>query len=99
MIRNLEETVKIHNATPGSPEAAIENLINCTNAFGYDAGNPDPICAHVTRFGLKAVPSLIDHLEDHRLTRSPCLEGGFGSRPSIVELGWVASRLLHKLSG
>ena len=47
--------------------------------------------------GFDAVPYLIEHLDDDRLTRA--MEGGFMAFPRNVRVGDVVSDLLENLAG
>jgi hypothetical protein len=73
LLRSLELTLVPGKGKPGTVEAAIDSLIDVTatdqtGMLGSSA--PDPRYLKVARLGFAAVPALIEHLDDERLTRA-----------------------------
>ena len=64
----LEATLRPSQAKPGSIDAMIDGLVNVSAMFG-DSSPPDPILLKLERLGFEAVPALIEHWDDTRLTR------------------------------
>ena len=107
LVRRLDETVVPRPVKPGSIEAAVDNLKEGTADPGiYNNDEPldDPVYARVAEFGLAAVPELIKHLDDHRLTRASrsVSENGMHPDPNWtpeIEISDIAEWLLKELSG
>ena len=99
LIQNLSATVAMAPGSPNSPEAAVRDLTNATGIeIRGSSHDIDPRVDKVSKMGLAAAPSLINHLNDKRLTRSISL-GMNMAGPAIIPLGWVADSLLEQLSG
>jgi hypothetical protein len=87
-------------AKPGSAEAAIDALVDCRRTPG-DAYDPwrttDERYARVERMGFDAVPALIAHLDDNRLTRG--MTAGFNNFHSRhVWVGELVGSLIEGLA-
>jgi hypothetical protein len=71
LLRRLKLSLQPSEAKPGSVEALIDELLDVSvfpvSLFPDDR---DPREAAILRLGFEAVPTLIDHLDDERLTRS-----------------------------
>ncbi len=98
LIVDLERTLCKTNADLEGIERYITKLCDEDANFGWTAdltGSPtayDEIC----HLGFDAVPILIAHLNDTRLTKSTFLTLGTGIQ--IVRVGEVCSNILHELS-
>jgi hypothetical protein len=72
LLKSLDLALVPSKAKPGSMEALIDDLVNVDlryGSFNID-DNDDPRLLKITLLGFDAVPALIDHLDDERLTRS-----------------------------
>jgi hypothetical protein len=88
----------VHKA--GTVEALIDGLVDLSGNSWYTGGidEPDPHYRRLAELGFDAVPQLIDHLEDDRLTR--CRWPGFGNfAPYPERIRHVVSELLMGLAG
>jgi hypothetical protein len=95
----LDAALVPSKAGPGSPEALIDDLVNITGARGRRGSvERDPRELKVIHLGFEAVPALISHLDDVRLTRS--VTQGFNNFPTCIRrLNEVVSDLLQGLAG
>ena len=87
-------------AKPGSVEAEIDALVECTKPGSVFEGlsEPDPHYAKLLRRGFEAVPALLDHLDDQRLTRS--IMAGFNNFPTMPRgVGEIVADLLQAIAG
>jgi hypothetical protein len=74
LIRCLELALKPRNSPPGSDDALIDDLIELAGEIPHIGADEkalrnDPRYRAIVRRGLDAVPALIAHLNDDRLTR------------------------------
>jgi hypothetical protein len=89
LIKSLDAALVPSKAKPGSVEALIDQFITSRSDATYE---------RLAGLGFKAVPALIDHLEDRRLTRHVKL--GFNNFPSWHKrVQDVVSDLLQTISG
>ena len=100
LLTSLEAALQPSTAVPGTIEAMIDELVD-THASAssfmslYDR---DPTYTRILHRGFDAVPALIDHLDDGRLTRS--VMSGFNKFiPYIRRTNEVVSDLLRDIAG
>jgi hypothetical protein len=98
LLRSLELAVVPSKAKSGSVEALIDGLVDYTG-YKHGFGRPEPEDRFwlLAEMGFDAVPALIEHLDDDRLTRA--MGGGFMALPRNVRVGDVVSDLLENLAG
>jgi hypothetical protein len=96
LLRSLEAALRPSRATPGSVEALIDGLVDLPQGtYGQPADSP---YWGLAERGFEAVPVLIAHLDDERLTRG--LKVGFNNFPTWhLRVQDLASDLLQKLAG
>lgn len=71
LLRRLKLSLHPSDAKPGSVEALIDELLDVSVFPEYERlEERDPRLTAILRLGFDAVPALIDHLDDERLTRS-----------------------------
>jgi len=99
LLHSLEAALVPSRSKPGSIDALIDGLVDFGNAPRSCQGDDvDPRYLKVSLLGFAAVPALIDHLDDDRLTRS--VKPGFNNFPTWHQrVGDVVSDLLQQLSG
>ncbi|MDB5310881.1 MAG: hypothetical protein JWO38_5083 [Gemmataceae bacterium] len=97
-LRSLEQTVAPRKAKPGSVEALIDELTDHWHEY-LDPENEEGHQAYwkLAELGFDAVPALIDHLRDDRLTRAVS-EPRLMAIPYHLKVGDLAGRLLWDLS-
>jgi hypothetical protein len=95
LLRSLEEAMRPRWSRPGSVEALIDSLVDFTQ--GPWGPPPDSTYWLLVERGFEAVPALIAHLDDERLTRS--LPAGIGAPPWHLRVRDVVSGLLQRLAG
>lgn len=98
----LALSLKPSKAVPGTTEALIDSLVQentNTGPFGQNYGGEyPPSYAKILALGFDAVPLLVEHLNDERLTRT--IRVGFNNFPSWpVRVGDVVSDLLCDIAG
>jgi hypothetical protein len=97
LLKSLEEALVTSNAKPGSVARLIDDLTEMCNTRPQD-GKPDPHYTLLAQMGFAAVPTLIEHLDDERLTRS--IKHGFNNSPTYnIRVSDVVSDLLKELAG
>ncbi|HEV3445194.1 MAG TPA: hypothetical protein VG099_11155 [Gemmataceae bacterium] len=103
LVRSLDLALVPSQAKPGSVAALIDRLIDCRTTYsGLDVRSPtfqlDPKYQDVLHQGEAAVPELIKHLDDDRLTRTYLLgfNNFFGYQCRIKHL---VSDLLEDIAG
>ncbi len=98
LLRSLELALVPSKAKPGSVEALIDDLVDYT---GYTRApgryGPEDRYWRLAELGFEAVPALIEHLDDDRLTRA--MLGGVMVVPWNVQVGEMVSILLENLAG
>lgn len=99
LLHSLEAALVPSRSKPGSIDASIDGLVDFDDAQKRFRGDDlDPRYLKVSLLGFAAVPALIDHLDDSRLTRS--VKPGFNNFPTWHQrVGDVVSDLLQQLSG
>lgn len=98
--QSLEAALVPGTAEAGSVEADINELVNCTQTAGgmVPDREPDARFQRLLRRGFEAVPALIDHLDDDRLSRS--LVVGFNNFPTMPRrVGEIVADLLQAIAG
>ncbi len=71
LLKDLELTVKPTSATQGTPTWLIDQLTESSGQAGIMCdSSSDPNYIQLVELGFDAVPALIEHLDDSRLTRS-----------------------------
>lgn len=99
LLKSLELALVPSKAKEGSVEALIDDLINLEADFSENGmRDKEERCEKILRLGYDAVPALIAHLKDDRLTRS--LIWGFNNfREWILRVGDVVCFLLEGMAG
>jgi hypothetical protein len=97
LLKSLEAALVPSTAKPGSVERLIDDLTDmCNTDLNYD--EKDPRFSRLADMGFAAVPALLEHLDDDRLTRS--VKQGFGNFPTWhMRVNHVVSDLLQELAG
>jgi hypothetical protein len=101
LLKSLELALVPSKSKPGSVEALIDALVDYHTVYGtFDALAPlMPVDAYwrIAELGFDAVPALIEHLGDERLTRART--SGRGERPVWrLRVGDLAGDLLEDLA-
>ncbi len=102
LLKCLEATIVPSAAKAGTPQALIDGLVDLhgsTSVFSFmDQMRESPARARLVEMGFEAVPVLIEHLDDPRLTRS--YTAGFGNMTAHVrQVGDIVSDILQGLAG
>jgi HEAT repeat protein len=99
LLKCLDLALVPSKAKPGSVGALIDALVDCTSTVADPGGFPPDDCYwRVVALGFDAVPALIEHLDDDRLTRA--VMGGFNNfRSWNMRVGDLAGDLLEGLAG
>lgn len=97
LLKSLEAALVPSTAKPGSVEQLIDDLTEmCNTGRRYD--EVDPRYSRLAEMGFVAIPALIEHLADDRLTRS--VRQGFDNFPTWnLRVKDVVSDLLQELAG
>jgi hypothetical protein len=96
LFRDLESTLARRTAKPGSVEALIDSLTELSDPWEwYRPETTHQGYRKLVELGLDAVPVLIEHARDARLTR---VTGG-PAFDSHLRIGHVVGRLLSDLAG
>jgi hypothetical protein len=97
-LRQLELTVAPRTSKPGSIEALIDDLMEYNHdPYGYGLAPAVDTYGQLVDLGFDAVPALIAHVQDDRLSRA--MFGGLNNfRPYHLTVGHLCSRLLYDLS-
>jgi len=96
----LEAALAPSTAEPGSVQADIDGLVHCEmeNLDWGDLAEMDGPFRKVLFRGFEAVPLLIEHLNDPRLTRSVVLS--IGNAPNLIQtVGDVVGDILQVITG
>jgi hypothetical protein len=97
LLRSLEAALVPSTARAGTVERLIDDLTGMCNT-GRDRDAADPRYSRLAQMGFAAVPALLEHLEDDRLTRS--VKQGFHNFPTWnLRVKDVVSDLLQELAG
>jgi hypothetical protein len=99
LLKSLDLALVPSKARPGSIEELIDNLVD----YGATTGtigifSPEERYWRIAALGFDAVPSLIEHLDDDRLTRA-IMQGFNNFPPWNLRVGDVVSDLLEGLAG
>ncbi len=99
LLKALDAAIAPSTAAAGSVEALIEDLMSVPGGLSRQRRDgPDPRELKVLALGFEAVPALIAHLDDIRLTRS--VTQGFNNFPTYIRrLNEVVSDILKGLAG
>lgn len=83
LLRSLKLSLTPSDAKSGSVDALIDELLDVSVYPAFLDEEPDRRLTAIRRLGFDAVPALIRHLDDDRLTRCHAVQGiGWGIRPS-----------------
>jgi hypothetical protein len=98
-VRSIRATIEHRPAAPGSVEAKIDALCEMGGTIrGFGSAHEPPAFLRIVELGFDAVPALLAHLDDERLTRT--LRVGLDNFPTFHEtLADVVSDLLQGLAG
>ncbi|MFL5242022.1 MAG: hypothetical protein ACJ8FY_07930 [Gemmataceae bacterium] len=97
LVKSLELALVPSNAKPGSIEALIDDLVDYNANFQMtEFFQHGPRCLQLAEKGFEAVPALIEHLTDDRLTRS---EAARYCGPIYLRVGDIVSHLIQGLAG
>jgi hypothetical protein len=99
LVQSLQAALKPRKSAPGSVEALLDTVTMqpaTTRTFGPES--PAKARAHLTGLGFKAVPVLIEHLKDERMTRH-VMRGFNNFRDWQMRVQHVASDLLQEIAG
>lgn len=100
---NLNLSLKPSKAKAGTPEAAIDDLMDVAGyRYRVRGDSLDPRLEAVYRHGFEAIPALIAHLDDDRITRT--YHYGYGSNFGVVEaydysVKHLARDILYRYAG
>ena len=100
LLASLEAALVPSTAELSSPEALIDDLVNLQGRKSIFAAYPDPSprYSRLVELGFDAVPALIEHLDDERLTRS--VMEGFNNFPTYHRcVGEVVGDMMQGLAG
>lgn len=100
LVRSLELTLAPRNANAGTIDAIVDELIDFHGGEKYASSTrvqDNPTVRKLLSHGFDAVPVLIDHLDDRRLTRLMAIHG-FASSENLT-IGNVCGILLEAISG
>jgi hypothetical protein len=98
LLRSLDAALVPRASRLGSFAAMIDDLIDCRCRYiGLDRED-DPRYMKIARQGFTAVPELIKHLDDSRLTRTFFLEPYWGGRAYHGRVAHLVSDLLQALA-
>jgi len=98
LLKSLEAALVPSTAKPGTVERMIDDLTDMCMVKGMYRDETDARYTRLAHMGFAAVPALLEHLDDDRLTRS--VRQGFNNFPTwIVRVEHVASDLLQELAG
>jgi hypothetical protein len=97
LLKSLEAALVPSRAKPGTVERLIDDLTNVCNT-GRNRREADPRYSRLADMGFAAVPALLEHLDDDRLTRS--VKQGFNNFPTWhMRVRDVVGDLLQELAG
>jgi len=99
-MENLKLSLRPSQAKPGTVEALVDSLVTDPKANSRMHNRDERLSVYdkLEDMGFEAVPTLIEHLDDLRLT--PYLKQGFNNFPTYhMNVGALASELLQSISG
>ncbi|MBI1311421.1 hypothetical protein GC176_08950 [bacterium] len=102
LLQCLDQTLTPRNVQPGTVKAAANGLVELKQ-YGCsclldESGQIDPRYAELARYGFEAVPTLIKHLDDERLTRVKVPRFN-NCHPFIMRVQDVVGAYLQELAG
>jgi hypothetical protein len=99
ILRSLDAALTPSKAKPASIAALIDDLMDCKSTnVDVNASTADPRYLKLVLAGFAAVPELVEHLEDDRLTRTQFI--GFNNFPGYhCRVKHLVSGLLQGLAG
>jgi hypothetical protein len=80
---------------PGTPEALIDGLVEYSGNFSL-LPNDDPRVREIADRGFDAVPALLEHIDDPRLTRAEA-HSGLSFNPARLTVGDLCGKILQNL--
>jgi hypothetical protein len=101
LLKSLDLTLAAKKSKPGSIDALIDDLVDYGAMVGGLAPGNDELDEHyarIAKLGFAAVPTLIEHLDDERLTRG-VMQGFNNFRSFDLRVEHVVSDLLEGLAG
>ncbi len=105
LLESLDLALIPSKAKAGSVGAKIDALVNVRSPgislqdISLRDGEPDPRYAELGELGFAAVPELISHIDDNRLTRTRRIEGMSLPRSHHLRVGEIVIETLENLSG
>jgi hypothetical protein len=97
LLESLDAALVPSKAKPGSIEAKIDALLDvASTSLAFDGEEPDPRYLRLIETGFEAVPALIGHLDDVRLTRA-YVEGKTGKHH--LQVRHFATMMLQSIAG
>ncbi len=101
LMKSLTLTLIPSQSPPGSIEALIDGLIDfqgSSGGMGFESGAEDGSYQRLALLGFEAVPKLIEHLDDERLTRG-MMQGFNNFRSFHLRVEHVVSDILEGMAG
>jgi hypothetical protein len=99
LLRSLDLALVPSQAAPGSAEGLIDDLVDFSNAYDFRSlFAQDDRYRRLAELGFAAVPALIDHLDDDRLTRAK-MHGFNNFREWHLRVRHLVAELLRDLAG
>jgi hypothetical protein len=96
-LRSLHLTLEHRRASPETIEAKIDALCDIANTTPGKGHTDAPAFRRIAELGFEAVPALLDHIEDARLTRS--VEFNFKGWMQQFRLDAIVSDVLGAIAG
>ncbi len=99
LIRSLDHALVPSTAKPGSDESLVDGLVDATiTDWPYEMSPSETPYQKLVRRGFDAVPVLLNHLEDDRLTRSMHI-GTMMDHSYELRIYDIVSSILRQLAG
>src|SRR5207247_6948735 len=97
ILRSLDAALLARKAKPGSIAALIDDLVDCRLDYVRGQWHTEPSYQKILLLGFDAVPELLEHLDDDRLTRTrqPAMGNNRGYHYRVRD---VVSDLLRRLA-
>lgn len=101
LLRSLEAALRPSNATPGSVESEIDYLVELSGETvgGQDILEGDRKYAELALRGFAAVPELLKHVSDDRLTRAFVGGSNRMAIPRHLRVGELVSAIIGNIAG